>query len=263
MRCELSWICGHARLSSHEAVLNSMACVGSMQSIVDASPNSCPIQTACCAELTVSVLQQFLGPNNLFHGCCCFCELLVLMLAAGRKRALLCFPLPFSSFFHIKIWYHYCTRRWRKFIAQGGDGGFQDCLSPGPGLPRCVSPAPQSTRLTDDRKPSHHPIGAAQGREGCRAKQLAATCWQPHAVQPDTSGKPTSPNLPSTTSDCSPLRLSKAAAWAKELRELAFHLHLAKRALLELARNPRPMAAARRWLQEGARGQVMMEGQLS
>ena len=41
-----------------------------------------------------------------------------------------------------------------------------ECLPPGPGLPLWASSAPLSTRVAGTIPQAHHPVGAAQGREG-------------------------------------------------------------------------------------------------
>ena len=131
---------------------------------------------------------------------CFFCELLVLMMAAGWKRALpcaiFCFLALFASVFflacmcvYIIVWFCLTSyyRRWRKFPRL-------------PFLPALGCPGqPCATINKIDRWQKTIP-SPDRGSPGPGGAPSWTACGrprgQPHAVQPGTSGKPTSPTRP-------------------------------------------------------------------
>ena len=203
------------------------------QCMVDELTEYCPIRSACCNAVLITLLLACFKKSwaqYLVSWMLLFLRLFVLMLAAGWKRVLLCAMLCFSAFYFCSYFFAsvfvdptlYIT-----YLSALSHKAVVEVSKIAPFLPALgcpgVSPAPQSTRLADDRKPSHYLIGAAQGREGRRAEQLAATTERPRA-SPRAAACRSARHLrqtnfthpPSITSDCSQLRLSKAATLEQE-----------------------------------------------
>ena len=97
-----------------------------------------------------------------------------------------------------------------------------ECLPPGPGLPLWASSAPLSTRVAGTIPQAHHPVGAAQGREGS-AGPIDSQLGQAQAASRSAQRlrQPTTPNPGAARSSC------QGPAPATMSREYPAHLQAA------------------------------------